>query len=53
MYNSMYSFTGIPFSTSCNTSALIIIGKIYKNAIHNIGQGFAIFRLFVQNELVM
>jgi zinc transporter ZupT len=27
--------------------------KIYKNAIHNLGEGVAIFNTFLQNELVV
>ena len=35
------------------TIIIIIIGKIYKNAIHNLGCGVALFGTFLRNELVM
>jgi hypothetical protein len=43
MYNCTDISTGVPFSyIMCNKSALIIIGKIYKDANHNLDYGAAV-----------
>jgi len=37
----------------CSENILLITGNIYRNAIHNLGQGVAILNTFLQNELGM
>jgi hypothetical protein len=57
-YNFMYNFTCAFLYTTCAIKVYIVIGKIYKTAVHDVGQAtlryasVAICTGFLLNELV-
>jgi hypothetical protein len=52
MFDYTYNFTCVFLHIMCNKNVLIILGKIYQKMILNLDHGVAIFRTFLQNELV-
>ena len=50
----MHILTCVFVCTSCGVRNIPLkIGTVYKNAIHSLGQGVAIFSISLQNELAV